>query len=79
MTELSADLKAEILTVLLAIDDPYYLNTFKDAADEDEWYRLNEKYCRQDLQRYFEPAKVDLARPEVWRFIRQQLKQFTTE
>lgn len=55
---LTTDQKEAIQESLLAIDDPYYLNTFTDAADEDEWFRLNEAYIQDDLQRYM-PAGIN--------------------
>lgn len=64
-----------ILHILLQIDDPYYLNTFQDAASEDEWLLINEDFIRHDLQHFF-PSTIDLMDPETWRYVRGQLKQF---
>ena len=60
---------------LLTIDDPYYLNTFKNAADEAEWWHVNEAFIQSDIQRFL-PAGFDPKQPEVWRFIRISLGQF---
>ena len=67
-----------ILNTLLQIDDPFYLNTFNNAADEDEWYRINERYIQTDLQRYF-PATIDTKDPATWRYIKSNLKQFSID
>ena len=75
MASLSPKDQDLILHVLLQIDDPYYLNTFQDAAAEDEWFTINETFIRQDLQHFF-PSTIDLADPETWRYVRGQLKQF---
>ena len=67
-----------ILTTLLKIDDPFYLNTFNDSEDEDEWFRLNEKFIQNDLQKYF-PTTVDTHDHATWVYIRSKLKQFPSE
>jgi hypothetical protein len=67
--------KEAIRDALLAVDDPYYFNTFKNAEDEDEWLRLNEAYIQNDLQRFM-PTGISTHDPEVWRLIRKLLKQF---
>lgn len=70
--------QALILTTLLQLDDPFYLNTFVTAADEDEWYRLNERYIQTDLQKYF-PASIDTRDAATWQYIKSQLRQFDVE
>ncbi|WP_318766153.1 hypothetical protein [Lactiplantibacillus carotarum] len=67
-----------ILATLLQLDDPFYLNTFANAADEDEWFRLNEHYIQTDLQKYF-PASIDTRDTATWRYIKSQLRQFDVE
>lgn len=67
-----------IRDALLAVDDPYYLNTFNSAADEDEWFHLNEAFIQTDLQRYM-PAGIDTRTPAVWRLIRQLLQQYRAD
>lgn len=54
---------------------PYYLNTFNSAANEDEWFRLNEAFIQTDLQRYT-PTDIDTRTPAVWQLIRQLLQQY---
>lgn len=73
---LTTDQKEAIQESLLAIDDPYYLNTFTNAADEDEWFRLNEAYIQDDLQRYM-PVGINTHTSAVWRCIRELLRQFS--
>lgn len=70
--------KELILETLLKIDDPFYLNTFVDAEAEDEWYRINEKFIQDDLQKYF-PATINTHDKQVWNYIRSKLKQFALE
>lgn len=72
---LSAQQKTSIRDALLNIDDPYYHNTFQDAVDEDEWFRLNEGFIQQDLQQYL-PVGLSTKDPAVWRVIRAFLKQY---
>lgn len=67
-----------ILTNLLQIDDPFYLNTFKNAEAEDEWFRINEKFIQNDLQKYF-PKNIDMHDKTTWNFIKAKLKQFDYE
>lgn len=64
-----------ILHTLLQIDDPYYLNQFQDASSEEEWFRINEQFIQQDLQRFF-PSTINTHDPETWQLIRTQLKPF---
>lgn len=70
--------KELILEILLKIDDPFYLNTFSDAEAEDEWYRINEKFIQDDLQKYF-PTTINTHDKEIWNYIRSKLKQFALE
>ncbi|RRK09238.1 hypothetical protein D1831_13835 [Lactiplantibacillus garii] len=70
--------KELILETLLRLDDPFYLNTFANAVDEDEWFRINERYIQTDLQRYF-PASISTTDPATWQFIKSKLKQFSVE
>ncbi|KRN93833.1 hypothetical protein IV81_GL000236 [Pediococcus stilesii] len=72
---LSQQQKEAIRDALLAIDDPYYFNTFKNAQDEDEWMRINEAYIQSDLQRLM-PEGFDTRDLDVWRVIRSFLKQY---
>lgn len=67
-----------IVNTLLKLDDPFYLNTFSDAESEDEWFRINEKYIQDDLQKYF-PDTIDTHDRQVWNYIRSKLKQFELE
>lgn len=67
-----------ILNTLLMIDDPFYLNTFENAEAEDEWYRINERFIQDDLQKYF-PDTIDTHDQKVWNYIRSKLKQFELE
>lgn len=67
-----------ILNTLLTIDDPFYLNTFENAEAEDEWYRINERFIQDDLQKYF-PDTIDTHDRKVWNYIRSKLKQFELE
>lgn len=70
--------KELILNILLTLDDPFYLNTFENAADEDEWFRINERYIQMDLQKYF-PASIDTTDKATWQFIKSKLKQFDVD
>lgn len=67
--------QATLHAALLAIDDPYYLNTFQAAEDEAEWWRLNEQFIQRDIKRFL-PAAFNPQDPEIWRFIRINLGQF---
>lgn len=67
--------KELILNTLLQIDDPFYLNTFKNSVDEDEWFRINEHFIQEDLQKYF-PNSINTKDPQVWKFIKSKLMQF---
>lgn len=67
-----------ILASLLQLDDPFYLNTFANAAVEDEWFRINEKFIQNDLQKYL-PTKIDTHDRATWNFIKAKLRQFDDE
>lgn len=54
---------------------PHYLNTFQDAEDEAEWWRLSEQFIQRDIKRFL-PAAFNPQDPEIWRFIRINLGQF---
>lgn len=72
------DEQEDLRDALLTIDDPYYLNTFKNASDEAEWWHLNEAFIQTDIKRFL-PAGIDPKKPEIWRFIRISLGQLFTD
>ncbi|HJE15352.1 MAG TPA: hypothetical protein K8W17_04665 [Lapidilactobacillus dextrinicus] len=51
------------------------MNTFQDAEDEAEWWRLSEQFIQRDIKRFL-PAAFNPQDPEIWRFIRINLGQF---
>lgn len=70
--------KELVLEKLLQLDDPFYLNTFKDAEAEDEWFQINEEFIQDDLQKYF-PETINTHDKATWNFIKSKLKQFNYE
>ncbi|AZZ61260.1 hypothetical protein DSM07_08160 [Oenococcus sp. UCMA 16435] len=71
---LSQTQKDEIVDILINIDDPFYLNTFVDDDDEQEWFHINERRMFLDMQRYL--PMIDLNDQENWAFVRRCFLQF---
>lgn len=71
---LTQEQKDEIIGILINIDDPFYLNTFENTDDEQEWFDINEQRLFTDAQKYL--PNIDLKNRENWTFVRKCFSQF---
>ena len=71
---LTQEEKDGIVAALINIDDPFYLNTFENAEDEEEWFDINEKKLFDDMKNYL--PDLDLDNRENWAFVRKCFSQF---
>lgn len=73
MAQLSTQQRDQILHAVLQLDHPTHLAKFQEVGDEETWLNAHAPALQAQLQAVL-PATIDPSDPEIWRYIRSELK-----